>query len=570
MNTCHRAAILRLASIFVVLTCSLPAASAQPAALAAKVKPAAIHISPKGWNSWNSFANLIDAKIAMAQAQALVDTGMKNAGYQYVTIDEGWWQGERDANGNIVVDPERWPALKPGEKAGDMANIARYIHSLGLKAGIYTDAGEFGCGMYPDLGPKYPHTGAYGHYEQDFLQFSKWGFDYVKVDWCGGADAKLIGSLQYAEIARAIRRAERITGRPLYFSICEWGSQQPWTWAAGVGGVDSTIWRTGGDIVAPVIESATDADHLKRVVTLKNVFDSYDAGVHPEGQHTGYYNDLDMMVIGMRGIKEPWERIHMGLWALHSAPLNVGADLTHLSKASLAILNNAEVLAVHDDVLGVQAIKVAEPQPGLQVWARPLAGAGKRAVVLLNRTETPAPITLEWAKLGLAGNSASARDLFAQRDLGNLNAGYTATVPAQDLVMLVVTGEEKEAAFQSAASPENVLIGGAVAAACPECPEGKSVTIGGNKVLSVKGMKSAANQGYLRVIYRNRSKAPIVGNVSVNGGAVTGVAFPPTGEELRAITVEVKLQGNGAPNFFEFSAPSGEEVALAGVSLSAW
>jgi hypothetical protein len=225
--------------------------------------------APMGWNSWNSFANIVNSQIVQQQAKALATNGMKKAGYEYVVIDEGWWLGERDAAGNIVVNGKQWPALQPGQRDGDMTNIAAYIHSLGLKAGIYTDAGKDGCSMYPDSGPKYLHTGSEGHFDQDFLQFSKWGFDYVKVDWCGGANEKLSGPVQYAQIARAIQKAERTTGRTLYFSICEWGSQNPWFWAPGVGEIESTIWRTGGDIIPPVVESLHDAEHEKRVITSK-------------------------------------------------------------------------------------------------------------------------------------------------------------------------------------------------------------------------------------------------------------------------------------------------------------
>src|SRR5271166_6113459 len=129
--------------------------------------------APMGWSSWNSFSN------------TMVSSGMKQAGYQYVNIDEGWWLGARDASGNIIVEAKQWPALQPGEHDGDMSNIVKFIHAQGLKAGIYTDAGEAGCGFYgPDLGPPMPHTGAEGYYDQDFLQFAQWGFDYVKVDWC--------------------------------------------------------------------------------------------------------------------------------------------------------------------------------------------------------------------------------------------------------------------------------------------------------------------------------------------------------------------------------------------------
>ena len=183
----------------------------------------------------------------------------------------GWASATTD--GNFVVDPKAWPALAPGEKAGDMTNIVRYIHGLGLKAGIYTDAGIDGCSMYPDLGPVYKHVGSEGHYEQDFLQFAQWGFDYVKVDWCGGDKEKLDPAVQYAEIARAIAKAEAATGRRLYFSLCEWGKNNPWTWAANVGGAPADIWRTSGDIVAPIVphhEVQRTAGQLsRRVVQLR-------------------------------------------------------------------------------------------------------------------------------------------------------------------------------------------------------------------------------------------------------------------------------------------------------------
>ena len=198
---------------------------------------------PMGWSSWNSFSNTIDAQIVMAQAEAMIANGMHKAGYQYINIDEGWWLGNRDADGNMVVDEKAWPALAADEKPGDMANIVRFIHGVGLKAGIYTDAGRDGCSMYPDLGPVYFNTGSEGHYDQDFLQFARWGFDYVKVDWCGGDKENLDPAVQYSEIARAIARAEKATGHRLYLSLCEWGKQQPMDMGAGRG-------RSGGGCVA--------------------------------------------------------------------------------------------------------------------------------------------------------------------------------------------------------------------------------------------------------------------------------------------------------------------------------
>ncbi len=397
-----------------------------------------------GWNSWNSFANIVNSKIVQQQAQTLASNGMKKAGYEYVVIDEGWWLGERDGEGNIVVNPKQWPAIKPGQKDGDMANIADYIHSLGLKAGIYTDAGRDGCSMYPDSGPKYMNTGSEGHYDQDFLQFLKWGFDYVKVDWCGGAKEKRSGAVQYAEVARSIQRAEKITGRRLFFSICEWGSQNPWFWAPGVGGIESSIWRTGGDIIPPVVESLYDPEHDKRVIALKNVLDSFEAGMHPEAQHTGYYNDLDMMVMGMRGMTRGMDRIHMGLWAISSAPLMVGSDLTRLSPATLSLLNNREALAIHNDPYGLQAIKVAEPSPGVQVWAKPMAVAGRRAVAILNGADSSAQVKIDWSKVGLNGAPRSSRDVWNGRDLTRPDAMFS--VAAHDLLLLVFEGDDKKPA----------------------------------------------------------------------------------------------------------------------------
>ena len=453
--------------------------------------------APMGWNSWNSFANIVNSEIVQRQAQAVASNGMKDAGYEYVVIDEGWWLGERNSAGNIVVNPMQWPALRPGQKDGDMANIAAYIHSLGLKAGIYTDAGRDGCSMYPDSGPKYMNTGSEGHYEQDFLQFSRWGFDYVKVDWCGGSKEKRSGAIQYAEVARAIQRAEKITGRPLFFSICEWGSQNPWFWAPGVGGIESTIWRTGGDIIPPVVESLHDAEHDKRVITLQNVLDSFDTGMHPEAQHTGYYNDLDMMVMGMRGMNDSMDRIHMGLWAIASAPLMVGSDLTRLSPATVSLLTNKEVLAIHNDAYGLQPIKIADPSPGVQVWAKPMAVAGKRAVAILNRAEASAQVNIDWGKLGLDGAPRSVRDVWNGREAAGADAGLR--VPAHDLLLLSVDGEEKKPAEYPAANSK------------------------------IDGIQATSGPTFARVEYVNTSRQVAVVRVKSTSGLFTGLALPPTG-----------------------------------------
>jgi Alpha galactosidase A/Alpha galactosidase C-terminal beta sandwich domain len=488
--------------------------------------------APMGWNSWNSFANIVDSNIVQQQAKAMATNGMKDAGYEYVVIDEGWWLGERDAAGNIIVNPKQWPAIEPGQKAGDMANIAAYIHSLGLKAGIYTDAGHDGCSMYPDSGPKIMNSGSEGHYDQDFLQFSKWGFDYVKVDWCGGAKEKLSGAVQYAQIARAIQNVEKVTGRKLYFSICEWGSQNPWFWGPGVGEIDSTIWRTGGDIIPPVVESLHDAEHDKRVITAKNVLDSFEAGLHPEAQHTGYYNDLDMMVMGMRGMTDSLDRTHMGLWAISSAPLMVGSDLTRLSPATLSLLNNKEALAMHNDAYGLQPIKVGEPAAGVQIWAKPMAIAGKRAVAILNRTDASAQVKIDWEKLGLKGAPRSLRDVWNVRDLGAADA--TITVPAHDLVLLVVDGEDK--------APAEYAANGA----------------------SLTGIGSTRGPTFARLQYANTSGHVVVVPVKSTSGLSTALALPPTAGSETGTVGLILPHGTADLSF------GSQAVAIRGLDVYSW
>jgi hypothetical protein len=448
-----------------------------------------------GWNSWNSFANVVKSDIIQQQAKAMATNGMKQAGYQYVVIDEGWWLGDRDSAGNIVVNPKQWPALKPGEKDGDMSNIVRFIHDLGLKAGIYTDAGRNGCSMYPDSGPKYFHTGSEDHYQQDFLQFSKWGFDYVKVDWCGGSKENESGAVQYAKVARVIQQAENTTGRALFFSICEWGSQNPWYWAPGVGEIRSTIWRTGGDIIPPIVDSLHDAAHEKRRITLANVLDSFDTGMHPEAQHTGYYNDLDMMVMGMRGMTPAMDRIHMGLWAISSAPLMVGSDLTRLSSATLSLLTNKNAIAIHNDPFGLQPIKIAEPTPGLQIWAKPMSKPGTRAVALLNRTSNAADVKIsDLDRLGLTGPPASIHDIWNNRDFTLDKAAIP--VPAGDLLLLLINGHDKPSVDYAASQTD------------------------------ITGIQATGRPTFAELQYRNQTGHTAIIHVHSTSGFSTALALP--------------------------------------------
>jgi len=524
-----------------------------------------------GWSSWNSFANTVNSQIIMQQADAVVASGMLAAGYRYISMDEGWWLGTRDAEGNIVVDPQQWPAIGPGEKNGDMANIVKYLHNRGLKAGIYTDAGEFGCSFTgPDVGPPRAHTGSLGHYDQDFLQFAKWGFDYVKVDWCGGARPNLDPAVQYAAIARAIARAEVLTGHTLFFSICNWGHQSPWTWAPGIGGVPRDIWRTSGDISNPILEDALDAG---KTVNLKNVFTNFDQGMHPEAQHTGYYNDLDMMVLGMPGMTETADRVHMSLWAISSAPLIQGADVTRLKKSEVAILTNPEVLAVDQDSLGLQCIMLSGLYSGLQVWAKPLAQSGGRAVVLLNRTNSPSTISVDWNSLGLdPAAKAEVRDLWARKNLGPYTSVFQQTVPPQDAVMLRVNGAEGKARiYHPNPSPESA--GSQRATDCAGCAANSIALIKSNSSESFQDIQATSKATYITLEYRNVRDKPVVAELQVNGQDATRVQFPPTSQTKTGVGV-LMLEVNFNPlasNMVAVSSPCiGKSFSIVSLKVSAW
>lgn len=528
-----------LAFLLAIMAITMTGAGGLKAQTAPKLTP--VPPPPMGWSSWNSFSNSVNSQIIMDQAKAMVSSGLAKAGYQYINIDEGWWLGERDAEGNIVVDAKAWPALTPDEHAGDMANIVRFIHGLGLKAGIYTDAGMDGCSMYPDLGPPIPHVGSEGHYEQDFLQFARWGFDYVKVDWCGGDKEKLDPAVQYAEIARAISGAEATSGQRLYFSLCEWGNNSPWTWAPNVGGTPADVWRTSGDIVAPIVPHR---EHSGRLASFPGVLSNFDQGIHPEAEHTGFYNDPDMMVVGMPGLTDAQNRVHMSLWAISAAPLLVGADLTTLSDATRATLTNPEVLAVDQDSAGLQAVKVASQGNGLEVWSKALATPGERAVLLLNRTGDAASITAHWADLGLDDSApAAVRDLWTHKDLGSFNSSYSATVQPNDAVLAVVHGSEGKFTTYTAV----------------EAHIGQET--------GFTHIASRVPMARVRITYANPGKAARYAELRVNGRIATRVAFPTTGNDLGAIWIQALLDRSGAANVLTFSpianpGPSIESIAV--------
>ncbi|WP_413230276.1 ricin-type beta-trefoil lectin domain protein [Kitasatospora herbaricolor] len=500
----------------------------------------AVPPAPMGWASWNTFAANIDYNVIKAQVDAFVAAGLPAAGYKYINLDEGWWQGTRDSQGNITTDESEWP--------GGMNAIADYIHSKGLKAGIYTDAGQDGCGYYYPTGrPAAPGSGSEGHYEQDMLQFSKWGFDYVKVDWCGGDVEGLDAKTTYQAISDAAAKAAATTGRPLALSVCNWGKQNPWNWGAGT----AALWRTNTDIIFHGQSPSWDS-----------MLANFDTNVHPSAQHTGYYNDPDMLMVGLDGFTAAQNRSHMNLWAISGAPLLAGNNVATMSTQTRDILTNPEVIAVDQDPRGLQGVKVAEDTTGLRVYGKVLSGTGKRAVTLLNRTSSAQNMTVRWSDLGLTGASATVRNLWTRSNVGSFGTSYTVSVPAKDSVMLTVTGgTEAASSTYEAESTANTKGGSAVNATCANCSGGTKVGNVGNGAANTLRFNNvtadATGTKVIDIAYTNGADAARTAVLQVNGQQATTVSFPPTGSWTTPGTVSVEASlAKGSSNTLTFSNSS--------------
>ncbi|HEV3206978.1 MAG TPA: glycoside hydrolase family 27 protein [Terriglobales bacterium] len=358
---------------------------------------------PMGWNSWNKFGCNVSEDLIRQIADAMVKSEMKDAGYQYVVIDD-CWQVSRDKNGNIVADPQRFPS---GIKA-----LADYVHGLGLKFGIYSDAGSKTCAGRP---------GGLGHEYQDALQYAAWGVDYLKYDWCNTTSQDAQAS--YANI----RNALTASGRPIVLSICEWGTAKPWLWGKAVGG---NLWRTTGDINDKWETKKKEPLGMLDILDLQEGLESF-AG-------PGHWNDPDMLEVGNGGMTTPEYQAHFSLWSILAAPLMAGNDLRNMTPEIRSILTNKEVLAVNQDPLGIEGRRVRK-EGELEIWARPLQD-GSRAVVLLNRGAAEKEITVSWENLGYPAHlSAGVRDLWKGSDLGQVKGKFSTAVASHSVVMLRVS-----------------------------------------------------------------------------------------------------------------------------------
>jgi alpha-galactosidase len=348
---------------------------------------------PMGWNSWNHFGCKITDAIVRAEADAMVSSGMKAAGYEYVNIDD-CWEGKRDSKGII----------HPNSKFPDMKALADYVHAKGLKLGIYSSPGPRTCGHY---------EGSYGHEKQDAETYARWGIDYLKYDWCSAR--YMYQPSQYPAAFEKMHQALLSTGRPIVYSIH--GRGRVWSWARSVG---ANLWRTTGDI----------GDNYNRMIAI-----GFGQSGLARFAGPGHWNDPDMLEIGNGGMGAKEYRVHMSLWCLLAAPLITGNDLTTMTPETLSILTNPDLIAVDQDPLGVEGHRVWEEGP-LEIWMKPLAD-GSRAVGLFNREQSTIKVTVKFSQIGL-GDRATVRDLWARKDLGVFNGSYSADVQSHGVVMIRV------------------------------------------------------------------------------------------------------------------------------------
>ncbi len=361
-------------------------------------------LPPMGWNSWNHFHEKVDDTSVRAQAEAMVSSGMRDAGYTYINIDDTW-EGERDAKGNIQTN----------SKFPDMKALADFVHSKGLKLGIYSSPGAKTCAKF---------EGSLGHELQDAQTYAAWGIDYLKYDLCGlrtemrAAPTPEAAHKIMVDAYVKMRDALRSTGRPIVYSLCQYGNDAVWEWGTRVAG---NLWRTTGDI--------TDKYARRAEIGFGQAGLARFAG-------PGHWNDPDMLEVGNGGMTTEEYRTHMSLWAILAAPLLAGNDLSTMTPETIALLTNRDVIAVDQDAAGKQGDRVSAEGP-IEVWVRPLAD-GSKAVGIFNRHPSPMTAHVDFQKLGFT-HAVKAKNLWQAKDLGNISTPYTVTLPGHGVLFLRVS-----------------------------------------------------------------------------------------------------------------------------------
>ena len=373
---------------------------------------------PMGWNSWNTFQTNINEKLVKETADKMVSSGMKDAGYEYLVLDDGWMAMQRDSAGNLVPDPKKFP--------NGMKALVDYVHSKGLKFGLYNCAGTKTCAGYP---------GTRGYEYQDARFYASLGIDYLKFDWCNteGINAKEA----YTTMSKALKKA----GRPIVFSLCEWGTNKPWLWAENVG----QLWRTTGDISA-VFDGYIDHGTWKQAGVM--LIADLQKGLR-EYAGPGHWNDPDMLEVG-NGMTENEDRAHFSLWCMFAAPLIAGNDITKMSKATNDILTNKEVVAIDQDKAGFEGYKY-KTIDSVEVYVKPLSN-NNWAVCFLNRSNEPKTINYDWQReiisdtlshetLDATKTNYQLHDLWKNSIKGDTKRPLKANIAVHDVLMLKLAGK---------------------------------------------------------------------------------------------------------------------------------
>jgi alpha-galactosidase len=368
-----------------------------------------------GWNSWNYFSCNVSEDLIKETADAMVSSGMKDAGYVYINIDD-CWQGERDSEGNIHPDPKRFPS---GMKA-----LADYVHAKGLKLGIYSDAGWKTCGG---------REGSRGYEFQDAIAYASWEIDYLKYDWCNTEELNAEGA--YLTMRNALYKA----GRPIVFSICEWGDNKPWEWGPEIG----QLWRTTGDIYH-CFNCVVDHGTWKQWGVLQ-ILDQQDK--LRKYAAPNQWNDADMMEVG-NGMSVNEDRAHFSMWCMLASPLIAGNDIRKMSEETKNILTNKEAIAINQDAMGIQGFKYYSSE-GVELWFKPLEG-GEWAVCFLNRNEKMKTIHFNWADwlvkddlkklvIDFANEEFRMFNIWKNEDAGTTQKVLEADIPGYDVLMFRFT-----------------------------------------------------------------------------------------------------------------------------------
>jgi alpha-galactosidase len=375
---------------------------------------------PMGWNSWNKFGPAVSEAVIRETADVIVSSGLKDCGYEYVVIDDCWSRKSgRDANGDLIPDPERFPnGIRP---------LADHVHQLGLKIGIYSDAADKTCGSYP---------GSFGFEEQDARLWASWGIDFLKYDYCNAPEDQAMAIDRYTRMGEALRK----TGREFLFSLCEWGGRSPQLWGRKAGG---HMWRVSGDVYDSWV-NIWIADWKTYAVGVDVSIDLA-ADLAPYGGPGGW-NDLDMLVVGLKGkgqilgtgMSQIEYQTHMSMWCMACSPLMIGCDVRAMSADAAELLANREVLAVNQDPLGKPARRVKR-FGCCEAWSKPLAD-GALAVALINRGSTGEDIRVKAGDLGLLDEPKLVRDLWAGEDVADFGPSLAQRVEPHETILLKIRG----------------------------------------------------------------------------------------------------------------------------------